>query len=52
MQQTDHDRVTRQIALRYAIDNARGAGADTIVADAEQFHTFLTNTKTEGKQPK
>ena len=50
MQQTDHDRISRQNALRYAIDNAHHAApADEIVSDAEKFYAFLTNTKTEGK---
>lgn len=51
MQQTDRDRMLRQTALRFAIDNqpAGVASADDLVSDAEKFHEFLTNTKPEGK---
>lgn len=46
MQQTDIERIARQTALHAAIDNARGGTADNLVADAEEFRKFLTNTTT------
>lgn len=47
--QSETDRIARQVALQRAIENANGADADVIVADATAFHAFLTNTNTEGK---
>ncbi|ASR77246.1 hypothetical protein SEA_AVOCADO_45 [Mycobacterium phage Avocado] len=47
MLQTDTERLARKLALHAAIDNARGADADTIVSDAEKFHAFLTGEGTK-----